>query len=65
MASRKRSGEATSRKSGAKAESRDRRFLISMTGSEYAALEKAAAEDERPVAVFARRLLLRGLKKGR
>ncbi len=62
MASRKRAGRAASRKSKAKAGSRDRRFLISMTESEYAALEEAAAEDERPVAAFARRLLLKGLK---
>ena len=53
----------TSRKSKAKA--RSQRFVISMTESEYAALEKAAAKDDRPVAVFARRLLLKGLKKGR
>ena len=51
---------ATSRKSKAKA--RSQRFVISLTESEYAALKKAAARDERPVAVFARRLLLRGLK---
>ena len=65
MALRKRAGRATSRKSAAKAKSRDRRFLISMTESEYAALKKAAARDDRPVAVFARRLLLRGLKGAR
>ena len=54
---------ATSRKSRAKA--RTQRFVISMTESEYAALEKAAAKDDRPVAVFARRLLLKGLKGAR
>ena len=42
MASRKRTRGATSRKSRAKAEPRDRRFLISMTESEYVALERAA-----------------------
>ena len=54
---------ATSRKSRATA--RSRRFVISMTASEYAALEKAAKEDDRTVAAFARRLLLKGLKGAR
>ena len=52
---------ATSRKSKAKAHSR--RFVISLTEAEYSELEKAAAKDDRTVAAFARRLLLKGLKR--
>ena len=62
MTAKKKKG-ATSRKSRATA--RSQRFVISMTESEYATLEKAAAKDDRPVAVFSRRLLLKGLKGAR
>ena len=54
---------ATSRKS--KAQTHSRRFVISMTEAEYSEIEKAAAKDDRPVAAFARRLLLKGLKGAR
>lgn len=48
-----------------KSKARSRRFVISMTEAEYSELEKAAAKDDRTVAAFARRLLLKGLKGAR
>jgi hypothetical protein len=42
-------------------EQRNRRFAISLTPGEYEKLERAAADDDRPVAMFARRLLLKAL----
>jgi hypothetical protein len=46
-------------------EPRDRRFTISLSRSEYQALDEAAAADDRTVAAFARRLLLWALDERR
>jgi hypothetical protein len=46
-------------------ELRDRRFMISLSKSEYQTLNEAAAADDRTVAAFARRLLLWALDERR